>query len=145
MLWIVRFQVLTVVNVKIVDFWIVAPCCLVEVYRRFRGACCLRHLGDDRPASKHLWNVGKILPEYTAQQPRSQPSSCYEYLHRFYDRVSAEVKVLDSYDKFRYSNLKEPTTTSILFLTFSPCMIISPSHTSVGLCNLRSWQTFVKS
>jgi hypothetical protein len=24
-------------------FWAVVPCSLVEVYRRFRGACCLRH------------------------------------------------------------------------------------------------------
>jgi hypothetical protein len=24
-------------------FWVVAPCSLVEVYRRFRGACCLHH------------------------------------------------------------------------------------------------------
>jgi hypothetical protein len=28
-------------------FWVVAPCSLVEVYRRFRGACCLHHQGDD--------------------------------------------------------------------------------------------------
>jgi hypothetical protein len=28
-------------------FWVVAPCNLVEVYRRFRGACCLHHQGDD--------------------------------------------------------------------------------------------------
>jgi hypothetical protein len=26
-------------------FWVVAPCCLVEVCRRFRGACCLHHQG----------------------------------------------------------------------------------------------------
>jgi hypothetical protein len=26
--------------------WDVAPCSLVEVYRRFRGACCLHHQGD---------------------------------------------------------------------------------------------------
>jgi hypothetical protein len=32
---------------KITDFWDVAPCSLVEVYRRFRGACCLHHQGDD--------------------------------------------------------------------------------------------------
>jgi hypothetical protein len=25
--------------------------------------------------SKHPWNVGKLLPDYTAQQPRRQPSS----------------------------------------------------------------------
>jgi hypothetical protein len=30
-------------------FWVVAPCSLVEVYRHFRGACCLHHQGDDRP------------------------------------------------------------------------------------------------
>jgi hypothetical protein len=29
------------------------------------------HDGD----SKHLWNVGKLLPDYAAQQPTRQPSS----------------------------------------------------------------------
>jgi hypothetical protein len=34
-------------------------------------------LGDHRPddgGSKDLWNVGKLLPDYTALQPRTQPS-----------------------------------------------------------------------
>jgi hypothetical protein len=30
--------------------WVVKPWCLIEVYRRFRGACCLHYQGD-RPAS----------------------------------------------------------------------------------------------
>jgi hypothetical protein len=30
-----------------IAFWDVAPCSLVEVYRLFRGACCLCHQGDD--------------------------------------------------------------------------------------------------
>jgi hypothetical protein len=30
-------------------FWIVVPCSLVEVYRRFRGACCLHHQVDRCP------------------------------------------------------------------------------------------------
>jgi hypothetical protein len=42
----VRFQVLTAVSMKMNVFWVVAPCSLVEVYRRFRGACCLHHQGD---------------------------------------------------------------------------------------------------
>jgi hypothetical protein len=42
-------------------FWVVAPCSLVEVYQRFRGPCCLHHQ--------------EILPDYTALQPRGQPSS----------------------------------------------------------------------
>jgi hypothetical protein len=28
-------------GMKMVVFWVVAPCSLVEVYRRFKGACCL--------------------------------------------------------------------------------------------------------
>jgi hypothetical protein len=46
--------------VKMAVFWVVAPCSVVEVYWRF---------------SKHLWNAGEILLDYTAQQPRRQPSS----------------------------------------------------------------------
>jgi hypothetical protein len=42
-----RFQVLTVTSMKMTVFWDVAPCDLVEVYRRFKGACCLHHQDDD--------------------------------------------------------------------------------------------------
>jgi hypothetical protein len=49
-------------------FWDVAPCSLVEVYRRFRGACCLHH----QAMSTH---VGKLLTDHTAQHPRKQSSS----------------------------------------------------------------------
>jgi hypothetical protein len=37
----VRFQVLTAASMKIAVFWIVAPCSLVEVYQRFRGAIAM--------------------------------------------------------------------------------------------------------
>jgi hypothetical protein len=50
----------------------------VEDYQRFRGLCCLHHQGDHHPddgGSKDLWNVGELLPDYTAWQPRRQPSS----------------------------------------------------------------------
>jgi hypothetical protein len=39
----VRFQVLTAARMKMAVFWVVAPCSLVEVYRRFRGSRCLQH------------------------------------------------------------------------------------------------------
>jgi hypothetical protein len=42
----VRFQVLIAASVKMAVFWVVAPCSLVEVYRRFRGACCPHYQGD---------------------------------------------------------------------------------------------------
>jgi hypothetical protein len=60
---------------KIAVFWVVAPWSLVEVYQRSRGPCCLHHHHPDDGGSKDLWNVGKLLPDYTAIQPRRQPSS----------------------------------------------------------------------
>jgi hypothetical protein len=42
----VGFEVFTAVSMKMAVFWVVAPCSLVEVYRRFRGPCCLHHQGD---------------------------------------------------------------------------------------------------
>jgi hypothetical protein len=56
-------------------FWVVAPYSLVEIYRRFKGTCCLHHHRPDDGGSKDLWNVDKFLPDYTALQPRRQPSS----------------------------------------------------------------------
>jgi hypothetical protein len=43
----VRFQVLTAASMKIRAFWDMAPCSLVAVDRRFRGAYCLHHQGDE--------------------------------------------------------------------------------------------------
>jgi hypothetical protein len=50
-------------------FCVAAPCSLVEVYQRFRCPCCLHHQGNE-----DLWNVGKLLPDHMALQPRRQPS-----------------------------------------------------------------------
>jgi hypothetical protein len=41
-----------------------APCSLVEVYRRFRGAYIIRVALMEAATSA---NVGKLLPDYTAQ------------------------------------------------------------------------------
>jgi hypothetical protein len=65
---LVGFEVLTAVSMKMAVFWVVALCRLVGVYQRFRGPCCLHHQGY-RPD-----NVGKLLSDYMAQQPRRQPS-----------------------------------------------------------------------
>jgi hypothetical protein len=57
-----RFQVLTAASVKFRVFWDVAPCSHVEVDRRFRGAYCFHHQGDE---SSPLWNVGQLQRDYT--------------------------------------------------------------------------------
>jgi hypothetical protein len=75
-------------------FWNVALCSLVEVYRCFKGAYCLYHQDTmpcfpilkpvprsqlaqcpDDGGSKRFWNVDKLLPDYTVQEPRRQSSS----------------------------------------------------------------------
>jgi hypothetical protein len=38
---------------KMAVFWVVAPCSLVEVYRRFRGICSLHHQGEDSHLHTH--------------------------------------------------------------------------------------------
>jgi hypothetical protein len=43
----------------------------------YEDGCLLVDECPDDGGSKHLWNVGKLLPDYTAQQPRRQPSSRY--------------------------------------------------------------------
>jgi hypothetical protein len=67
----VIFQVLKAANMKMAVLWVVAPCSLVEVYRRFRGACCLYHQGDKY--SSPWWQ--KQQADYTAQHPKRQSSS----------------------------------------------------------------------
>jgi hypothetical protein len=39
---------------KMTIFWDVVPCSLLEVYRRFRGACCLHHQGVEQAASEEF-------------------------------------------------------------------------------------------
>jgi hypothetical protein len=53
-----EIEVLTVAIMKMAVFWVLAQCCLVEVYWCFRGACCLRCQGND---------------DYMAQQPTRLP------------------------------------------------------------------------
>jgi hypothetical protein len=43
----VRFQVLSAASMKMAVFYDVAPCSLVDVYRRFRGACFLHYQSDE--------------------------------------------------------------------------------------------------
>jgi hypothetical protein len=43
---LVTFQVLTATSMMMAVFWNVAPCSLVDIDRRFRGAYRLNHQGD---------------------------------------------------------------------------------------------------
>jgi hypothetical protein len=40
-----RLEILKSASTMMTVFWVVAPCSLVEVYRRFRGTCRLHYQG----------------------------------------------------------------------------------------------------
>jgi hypothetical protein len=69
----VRFEVLKEGSMKVVCLPVVASCCLIEVCRRFIGACRFRH--------KHLRNVIKLLPVCRARQ-----CSCHLQWHSSYSK-----------------------------------------------------------
>jgi hypothetical protein len=55
------------------------------------------NLPDDE-GSKHLWNGGKLVPDYKAQQPRRQPSSLRNLLVDFRN-INTDFK-LNNEDNF---------------------------------------------
>jgi hypothetical protein len=66
----------TTVRMKMTVCRVLAPWSPVKVYRSFRCVCCLCHQGAEWDGgSKHLWNVGKLLPDYTTGKPRRRTSS----------------------------------------------------------------------
>jgi hypothetical protein len=72
----VRSEVLTAASMKMAVLLIVVPCNTV-----------VWATSPDDGGSKHLWNVGKILPDYTTQKPRRRPSSYEVFLHCLIYRV----------------------------------------------------------
>jgi hypothetical protein len=57
----VRCQVLTAASIKMRVFWHIAPCSVVGVERRFRGAYCLHHHPDDG-ASVYSETTRRYIP-----------------------------------------------------------------------------------
>jgi hypothetical protein len=58
----VRFEVLTAASIKMAVFWIVAQCSLLEVFRRFRGACCIiRAIAYNRNSLRPANNCSHIF------------------------------------------------------------------------------------
>jgi hypothetical protein len=47
-LYWVRFQVLTATSMRMVAFWDVAPCSVIDTDRHLRGVYCLHRQGDEQ-------------------------------------------------------------------------------------------------
>jgi hypothetical protein len=62
-------------------FWDLAPCSLVEIDRRLKGAFCLHQ-------DKHLWNINYLVRDYTT------------IIDFMMEAVSTSETSLDSYELF---------------------------------------------
>jgi hypothetical protein len=62
-------------------FWVVAPCSLAEVYRRFRGACCLHHQDDVsmKKMGLRISERSKVYPPHRGLLSEISGSHCGEY------------------------------------------------------------------
>jgi hypothetical protein len=123
LLHVVRFQVLTAASMKFRVVWDVAPCSHVEVSRRFRGAYCVHHQGDDDGGSTHLWNVGQLQCDYKALHPRRL---------NFYKLPYATLSIILLFCQFSQSLktysvflFQHPSEVSVFMWCFSVCYCLS--------------------
>jgi hypothetical protein len=68
---------------KVTVFWDVALCSVIEEYRRFRGACCFYHQGDDGgiiPENSHLQ---QLLLSLILESHELKKSRIYHYKRGF--------------------------------------------------------------
>jgi hypothetical protein len=72
----VYYECCITMQISMSVFWDVAPCSVVDINRRFRGAyCSIIRAMSNIEGSKFFWNVGQYLPDYTVHHPRRQPHS----------------------------------------------------------------------
>jgi hypothetical protein len=82
-------QALTAMRMKMAVFWNFAPCRLLEVYRRFRSACCLHYHSDVVAASTSETSV-KVYQTTRCNKleaPRSATASSLQLLHPSWTQV----------------------------------------------------------
>jgi hypothetical protein len=115
----IRLEVLTAVTMKMAVFWVVAPCTLIWVYRRFEDLYCLHHRGDW--GNTDLWKVGRLIPIYMAPQPRRQ-----HLQKRYSDVVCAASRVSRMRVRRRfYSAPQAGFSTPLMYCTWQSLVRLS--------------------
>jgi hypothetical protein len=64
-----RFKVFMAVKIQVKVFWVMKLCSVVVGYQHLREGSCLHFQGEVQD-SKVLWNIGILLQNYIASQPR---------------------------------------------------------------------------
>jgi hypothetical protein len=72
------------VCLKMAAFWVVLPCSLVEVYRRFRDACCIALMMEAKSTSETSVNFYQITR-------RNNPEDSHLHIRRRENLISQTV------------------------------------------------------
>jgi hypothetical protein len=82
---VVRFEVLAAANMKMAVVLVAASCSTVEVYRRFRSACCYHYQGERpdytrrySPEDSHLHKYDELGVTTAAAAGTAKASLCTE-------------------------------------------------------------------
>jgi hypothetical protein len=88
-----KFDVLTLVHLKITIFWNALVCSLVEVYRRFGETYCLHLQGRkaSRASNKHSRAVALLLLAQLNFYPEEGRSSSSENTVNFYQTTRRHI------------------------------------------------------
>jgi hypothetical protein len=120
--WIVWLEVLTAVTMKMAVFWVVAPCRLVRVYRRFEGLYSLHHQG--LMTSETLLNSYQSTRRYNPEDGHlyilnytcfPDKSTVYQKLHTCsYEVAKLRISMMNRVECLESSNV------SAKIVTFGP-------------------------
>jgi hypothetical protein len=66
-------------TMKISVLWDVAPCCLVDIDRRFRGAYCLHYKGEAVSSSETSVSIYQITRRNIPEDSHVRPEELFEY------------------------------------------------------------------
>jgi hypothetical protein len=84
---LLTFQVITAASMKMTVFWVAAPCSLAEVYRRFRGPCCLHHQGDEIALIMEQGSTSEASDTFSQTTRRKHPED--SHLHTYFCWIRA--------------------------------------------------------
>jgi hypothetical protein len=94
-------------SMKMTPFWDIAPCSLVEVGRRFRGAYCLQYCPDVRRTSETSVNFNETTWPYIPNSCHLQSLACCRF-------SSASSKFRQYFKQTRHED--NATVTYVYFL-----------------------------
>jgi hypothetical protein len=142
-----RFQVLTAVSTKMAVLWIVEPCRLVRVYRRFRGVCCktagvktesgpkallklsFRYMG----IKKHTWLryevavfITKIFLSLRTQKMHAYAHIvCHQRIYKILQALLGVQKRLKSVGPFKWARSFQISSLQLCLRHWPWCKIIT--------------------